>query len=137
MRLSYLRMNETQLTDLIVDACKMYGYRVSHFRPAKTDRGWRTPVQGHAGFPDLAIAGHGILLLAELKVGRGTLRPDQEEWRTAIPDDNYRLWTDRNYRQALAELAASARSSKLSAAAEAKTRRSTASPVLDFRSPPE
>jgi hypothetical protein len=101
-----VKMSETDLQRTIIDACKIYGFKVSHFRPAKTERGWRTPVQGDAGFPDLAIAGHGHLLLAELKIGRGKLRPDQAMWRLEIPSANYRLWTDLNLPEALAELRA-------------------------------
>jgi hypothetical protein len=124
VRLSYLRMSESQLTDLIIEAAQLYGYRVSHFRPAKTAKGWRTPLQGDAGLPDLVLAGHGILLLVELKVGKNTLRPDQEAWRSAIPPENYRLWTDRNYRGALSELAH-------------RSRRPSASPDPEPRSQPE
>jgi hypothetical protein len=101
-----VKMSETDLQKTIIDACKIYGFRVSHFRPAKTERGWRTPVQGDAGFPDLAIAGHGHLLLVELKIGKKQLRPDQGAWRDAIPSANYRLWTDLNLPEALAELRA-------------------------------
>lgn len=104
MSLRRLKMTETQLTDVLVEACRLYGYRISHFRPARTEQGWRTPVQGHSGFPDLAIAGHGILLLVELKIGRAKLRPDQEGWRDAIPPEHYRLWTDVNLSSALEEL---------------------------------
>jgi hypothetical protein len=101
-----VKMSETDLQRTIIDACKIYGFRVSHFRPAKTERGWRTPVQGHTGFPDLAIAGYGHLLLAELKSGRGKLRPDQAMWQAAIPAENYRIWTPGNLSEALAELRA-------------------------------
>jgi hypothetical protein len=43
-----VKMSETDLQRTIIDACKIYGFKVSHFRPAKTERGWRTPVQGDA-----------------------------------------------------------------------------------------
>jgi len=101
------RMSEADLTAVLVQAAQLYGYRVHHSRPAWSEKGWRTPVQGHRGLPDLVIAGHGLLLLAELKVGNGRLRPDQEVWRAAIPAENYRLWTDANLEEALDELRAS------------------------------
>lgn len=105
-------MTEAQLTEVIVQAATLYGYRVSHFRPAWSERGWRTPIQGHKGFPDLTIAGHGLLLLAELKVGQGKLRPEQEEWRAVIPAENYRLWSDQNLHEALIELRDGARNNR-------------------------
>lgn len=90
-----LRLTEAQLTDVICDAARLYGWRVSHFRPAQTARGWRTPVQGDPGFPDLCLARDGVVVFAELKVGRGRLRPAQELWRDAL-GEQWRLWTDRD-----------------------------------------
>ena len=97
-------MTEAELTRTLVEAAMLLGYRVHHSLPARSNKGWHTPVQGHRGLPDLVIAGYGVLILAELKVKGGRLRPDQMEWQAAIPPDQYRLWTDHNYREAIAEL---------------------------------
>lgn len=94
--LGRLRMNEAQLTDVIVDAARLYGWKVAHFRPAQTARGWRTAMQGDTGFPDLVLARDGEVIMAELKVGRAKRRPDQMAWAEAIGPDLYQLWTDRD-----------------------------------------
>lgn len=74
-------MTEAQLQDAVIELARLLGYRVAHFRPAKTDRGWRTPVGGDgAGFPDLVLARPGRVLFVELKAGRGRLRPEQVGW---------------------------------------------------------
>lgn len=87
-------MTEAQLTDVIVEAAQLYGWRVVHFRPGKTERGWRTPLQGDSGFPDLVLARDSEVIIAELKIGRAKPRPDQRLWAEAIGPDLYRLWTD-------------------------------------------
>ena len=60
------------------------GWKVLHVRPARTARGWRTPVQGDGrGFLDLFLVhrGQGRCAVAELKVGRNRLTPSQTAWR--------------------------------------------------------
>jgi len=52
-------MTEQQLLDAIVQAAKLHGWMVAHFRPALTAKGWRTPMQGDPGFPDLVLARKG------------------------------------------------------------------------------
>jgi len=84
-------MTETQFLQRVVDTAKLYGWLVTHFRPAKTERGWRTALQGDSGFVDLVLARGGVVLHAELKVGGGRPRPDQISWGEAI-GDTYRLW---------------------------------------------
>ncbi len=41
----------------ITDLASLYGWRWVHFRAAKTDRGWRVPVEGPLGkgWPDLVL----------------------------------------------------------------------------------
>lgn len=63
----------------------MLGWRVAHFRPAQTGRGWRTPVAADgAGFPDLVLLRGGQLLIRELKAGRNTTSEAQDEWLAAF-----------------------------------------------------
>lgn len=58
---------QVQVTDL----AKIFGWTWVHFRPAKTQRGWRTPVEGPLGkgWPDLVLVRERDrrLIFAELK----------------------------------------------------------------------
>lgn len=71
---------EADYTDTIVEAAQMLGYLIYHPLPARTNKGWRTATQGDAGFPDLAIVGHGRFLLVEVKTDRGVVSPEQHRW---------------------------------------------------------
>jgi hypothetical protein len=86
-----LTVNENQFTQRVVDTAKLYGWLVTHFRPAETGRGWRTPLSGDAGFVDLVLARAGEVLHAELKVGRNKPSPAQVSWGAAL-GGTYRLW---------------------------------------------
>ena len=65
----------------VTDAAELFGWSWAHFRPARTERGWRTPVSGPlgAGFPDLILCRGGSLIAAECKSQDGRLRPDQRD----------------------------------------------------------
>lgn len=87
-----LRITEGQFQETIIGLAQLYGWRVAHFRPAWTEKGWRTPVQGHTGFPDLALARNSRVILAELKTDKGKMRKDQEDWAEAIGPEMHRIW---------------------------------------------
>ncbi|MEU7802736.1 hypothetical protein AB0B10_26090 [Micromonospora arborensis] len=73
-------MSEDELKVNVLDACKLLRLRVAHFRPARTEKGWRTPVEGDgAGFLDLVIVGVDVLY-RELKSREGRIEPDQQLW---------------------------------------------------------
>src|SRR5262245_27573014 len=58
----------------VIQLAQVCGWRVAHFRPARTAHGWRTAVRGEGkGFPDLLLVRGEELLVAELKVGRNTM----------------------------------------------------------------
>lgn len=78
-------MTEAQLQDAVVTCAQVLGWRVAHFRPALTARGWRTAVSADGkGFPDLVLAREGRVLFAELKAERGHLSPEQIDWAVAL-----------------------------------------------------
>jgi hypothetical protein len=74
-------VTEDDLLSAVLDLCKVYGWRTLHIRPARTDKGWRSPVQGDGkGFPDLLLLKNGRVILAELKDARGKVSDDQWKW---------------------------------------------------------
>ena len=78
-------MTENDLLCAVLDVLKVYGYRVAHFRPARTSRGWRTPVEAEGkGYPDLTAVGRGRILAVELKSATGKVTPEQAAWLEAF-----------------------------------------------------
>jgi hypothetical protein len=86
-----LPVSEAQFTETVIELAKFHGWMVSHFRPAWTERGWRTALQGHSGFPDLTLARNGVVLIIELKTVKGRTTKEQVRWGEAIGEP-YRLW---------------------------------------------
>lgn len=84
-------LSEEDLQARILQAAELYGWRAAHFRPARTAKGWRTPMSGHPGLPDLVLARDGVVLLAELKSRRGQPTDDQKLWLDAL-GAHARLW---------------------------------------------
>lgn len=77
-------MSEQQLQDALIEAARLLGYLVVHFRPARTGRGWSTPLQGDVGFPDTVLAGHGRVIYVECKTAAGRLEVDQILWAAEL-----------------------------------------------------
>lgn len=90
-RLLMARMSEAEFTETVIQLAKFHGWTVTHFRPAWTERGWRTPLEGHKGFPDLVLARGGVVLIAELKTEKGKVTKEQQRWAAEI-GAQYRLW---------------------------------------------
>ena len=75
-------MTEAEFATQVEEALDTFGWRWTHFRPARTANGYRTPISGHKGFPDY-VAVHKDkqrLLFVELKSDKGTLSPEQKDW---------------------------------------------------------
>lgn len=77
------RMTEADLQRAVIDLCKVLGLLVHHVRPARTKDGWRTPIEGHKGHPDLSVVGPNGALIRELKSDVGRLTPEQRKWISA------------------------------------------------------
>lgn len=65
----------------VTELAELLGWTWAHFRPARTEHGWRTPVSGPlgAGFPDLVMVRRDRLLMVELKAHDGRLTPAQRD----------------------------------------------------------
>lgn len=84
-------MTESALQDALIEAAQRFGWRVVHFRPARTKDGWRTPLQGDAGFVDVVLSRNGRTLHCELKTMKGKRTAEQIRWGDAL-GSSYRLW---------------------------------------------
>jgi Holliday junction resolvase len=78
------RVTEREFERAVLEALRTFGWRFTHFRPARTERGWRTPLSGDAGFPDLVAVRGERVLFVELKAEKGRLRDEQAEWLSAL-----------------------------------------------------
>ena len=68
------RMTERVWQADVVALAKANSWMVAHFRPAKTAEGWRTPVEGHAGFVDLVLARGEVVRPRHDVAGRSSCR---------------------------------------------------------------
>ena len=88
-------IKEEDLLAMVIDLAHLKGWLVSHFRPAWSSKGYRTPVQGDKGFPDLVLVKGKRLLFVELKSEKGKLWLEQENWRqvlSGVKGVKYYLW---------------------------------------------
>lgn len=92
---------EAELQTHAIHLARYCGWLCHHTRPAITKKGWRTPIQGDKGFPDVVFAHeqHRLIIFAEFKSDKGRTTPEQRHWATAIeaaavdnPFVHYRLW---------------------------------------------
>jgi VRR-NUC domain len=77
---------EADYTRTIVEAAKLGGWLVCHFRPGRTAHGWGTHLQGHKGFPDLVLV-HPVVgrsLFLELKRRPNRPTTEQSSWLLAL-----------------------------------------------------
>ena len=90
-------MTEEELVDTLLGYGKQGGWLCTHFRPAKTNKGYRTPIQGDKGYFDITMMHEELrrTLFIECKSKSGSLQPDQKRWRAAalvMPGSEYYLW---------------------------------------------
>lgn len=80
-----LAWSEDELQTRIISLARATGWKVAHFRKARTKRGWVTPVQGDGkGFPDLLMVRRDRQLVAELKSEKGIVDIEQLGWLDAL-----------------------------------------------------
>lgn len=78
-------ISEEDFRTTVIEYAQLQGWKVAGFRPARTEKGWRTPCLGDAkGYPDLTLVRNGQAVWAELKRMGGKLTEAQEEWLDAL-----------------------------------------------------
>lgn len=98
------KLSEAAFQTRVIGAARTYKWRVAHFRPALTQSGrWATPMQGDKGFPDLVLARHGQLIVAELKSDTGQTSPEQKRWLAELGEFG-RVWRPDDWPMILFEL---------------------------------
>ena len=73
-------ISETAFASQVEDLLKIFHWRWTHFRPAWSAKGYRTPIKGYKGFPDYVAVRPPRLLFTELKSDKTKTSPEQNEW---------------------------------------------------------
>lgn len=100
---------ERHFSQQVEDLLNIFQWRWCHFRPARTQHGWRTALSGYQGFPDyIAIRKHRILIF-ELKTDRRSskLTPDQARWLwnlRKVPGLEVYIWRPRHLETRIVEI---------------------------------
>lgn len=76
-------ISERDFSLFLEDLLKQLGYTFAHFRPARTENGWRTPMSGTKGWPDYVAINPETrrMIVIECKSDKGKLTQEQEDWR--------------------------------------------------------
>lgn len=87
-------VTEAGFQEAVLELAELRGWRFVHFRPARTAKGWRTPMVGAPGFPDVVLIRPPRLLVVELKSERGRATDDQRVWLSLLQlcGIDARLW---------------------------------------------
>lgn len=87
-------MSEEQLLTVVLQMARALRLCTAHFRPARTEQGWRTAVSGDGkGFPDLVIVGRRVLYRELKRMGEHPTAA-QMGWLTRLEDagQDVELW---------------------------------------------
>ena len=79
-------MKESTFQSSVIMLAKLHGWLVMHTRAVEIRPGvWKTPLQGHAGYPDLTLV-HSFrgIIFAELKSDIGRISSTQKAWHDKI-----------------------------------------------------
>jgi hypothetical protein len=99
-------VTESEWQSQIIEIAHLLSWRVAHFRPARTNKGWRTAVSADGkGWPDLVLVRDRVVF-AEAKVEKGRLDVEQEGWRDALLEAGaeWYVWRPQDVDEVLAVL---------------------------------
>jgi hypothetical protein len=100
-------VNEADWQRQVTDLADLLGWTWVHFRPARTENGWRTPVSGSlgVGWVDLVLVRERVVY-AELKADRGTISGVQHAVHAALraAGCEVHIWRPRDFSEVKAVL---------------------------------
>jgi hypothetical protein len=74
-------VSEDEFLTAVLDLAQLRRWHVLHLRPARTARGWETPIQaGGKGWPDVFATRGARAIALELKSAHGQTTPEQDRW---------------------------------------------------------
>ncbi len=81
-------MKESTFQSSVIMLAKLHGWLVMHTRAVEIRPGvWKTPLQGHAGYPDLTLVHkYKGVIFAELKSDTGRISPAQKVWHETLKE---------------------------------------------------
>lgn len=79
-----VRAHELDCERSILEAAELAGWRRHGERPAQSKKGWRTPIKGEPGWPDLVLVKGRWMLAVELKRKPNAPDDDQLAWLAAL-----------------------------------------------------
>lgn len=86
VKLPTVKLGEREWQKQVVDVAQIFHWRVAHFRPAQTSKGWRTPVGADGkGYPDLTLIRDRVIWI-ECKTESGKVSDHQKVWLAALND---------------------------------------------------
>lgn len=103
-------LSERVWQEQVVQLAELHGWQWAHWRAARTEHGWRTPVSGTLGegFPDLLLIHERDrrLLLVELKSDTGRLSAPQQYVHACLKAAglDVHVWRPRDWDQVVATL---------------------------------
>jgi len=102
MNIKEVSITEKDFSRQVEDLLNIFGWHWCHFRPARTQKGWRTALSGDKGFPDYIAVKSSRLLIFELKSEKGKVSLAQQEWLDALgnvgdKDVQVYLWRPRDF----------------------------------------
>lgn len=78
-------MTEAAFQQVVIDYGTLLGWKIAHFRAARTKTGWVTPVAADGkGWPDLILVRGNRIIAAELKSAKGRATAEQTAWLDAL-----------------------------------------------------
>ena len=100
---------EESFQSAVIDLAHLRGWRVAHFRRARTKNGWRTAVSADGkGWPDLFLVHEqtGRIMARELKIPPNRLTPEQDQWLRTLRacGIDAKVWTPDDWKNIEAEL---------------------------------